>query len=205
MMLPEGASAMTIDYQLPLPSSNNESIKELRRRLRLVMRAMDEALDKLGAIERDLKILEGLAPVSPGCIIGPRTGPIVYNLDVQKRYDDSIVVSINGGDPFILGPRLAGVFQFISAGGCSSDDLIGWRSREEILKSLNNFAGHELRIGYVNSLINLLKDKLAKAGYDRDLIQTSREKGVRLALKRRNARGVKGDYAPSPSILDAAM
>ena len=196
---------MTVANPLPFPSSNNESIKELRRRLRLVMRAIDEALDKLATLERDLKILEGFVQVSPGCIIGPSMGPIVYNLDVQKRYDDSIVVSINGGDPFVLGPRLAGVFQFISTGGCSSDDLIGWRSREEILKSLNNFAGSELRIGYVNSLINLLKDKLSKAGYDRDLIQISREKGVRLALKRRKAQGVKGDYALPSSILDAAM
>ncbi len=196
---------MTVNYQLPLLSSNNESIKELRRRLRLVMRSLDELLDKIGTIERDLKILEGVAQVSPGCIIGPITGPIVYNLDIQKRYDDSIVVSINGGESFILGPRLAGVFQLISGGSCSSDDLIGWHSREEIMKSLHNFAGHELRIGYVNSLINLLKDKLTKAGYDRDLIQTSREKGVRLALKRRDVRGVKGDYALSPSILEAAM
>jgi hypothetical protein len=196
---------MTVSNPLPFPPNKNDSIKELRRRLRLVMRAIDEALDKLGAIELGLKNLESLAPAYTGCVVGPSSGPIVYNLDVQKRYDESIVVSINGGEPFILGPRLAGVFQFISEGGCSSDDLIGWRSREEILKSLPNFVGTELRIGYVNSLINLLKNKLTKAGYDRDLIQTSREKGVRLALKRRNARGVKGDYALSSSILEAAM
>ena len=70
----------------------------------------------------------------------------------------------------------------------SGKDLVGWRSREDIVKSLMNFTGKKLRISYANNLINLLKTKLKDAGYDSELIQTHREKGARLAVKRRCAR-----------------
>jgi DNA-binding response OmpR family regulator len=44
----------------------------------------------------------------------------------------------------------------------------------------------------VNNLINLLKKKLKKYGYDANLIQSHREQGYRFAVRRRNARSLKG-------------
>lgn len=187
---------MTINSQVP--SSNlyiGPTIKELRSMLRQVMGTHDDTNVKLGAIEMYLKRLEGCISVDSAGRTDPFAIPIANNLDVQTRYDDSLVVSINGGTQFILGPRLAAVFMYITVGDANcgdGDELVCWRSREAILKSLKNFAGSSLRISYVNNLIDLLRKKFKKNGYDANMIQSSREHGYRFAIRRRSVRNFKG-------------
>jgi hypothetical protein len=118
---------------------------------------------------------------------------VAHNLDIQPQPDGSAEMMIDGGRKFFLGPRLAEVFKFIaSAGkdGAGEDPLVGWRSRQEILKFLSDSTGEEFRKQYVNNMVHLLKKALRKAGYDRGLIQTNRQKGIRFALKR-GAQGLK--------------
>jgi hypothetical protein len=187
---------MMIDKHQPVMNAyDGPSLKELRSMLRQVMGAHDDTNAKLGVIEVYLKRLEGCISVQSDKKFDPYSIPIAHNLDIQTRYDDSLAVSINGGTQFILGRRLAGVFLFIAFGDADcgdGEDLVGWRSREAIMKSLKNFAGRRLRISYVNNLINLLKKKLKKYGYDANLIQSHREQGYRFAVRRRNARSLKG-------------
>jgi|CZKF01.1.fsa_nt_gi hypothetical protein len=190
---------MTIKSQEPFSHSyNGPSLKELRSMLRQVMGTHDNTNAKLGAIEIYLKRLEGFITVKSNGASDIFSTPIANNLSIQPRFDDSLAVSINGGEELILGPRLAGVFLLIASGDADcgdGDELIDWSSRDAILKSLTNFKGAKLRINYVINLVNLLKDKLEEKHYDRNLIQTHREKGYRLALKRRNARSLKGVFS----------
>jgi DNA-binding winged helix-turn-helix (wHTH) protein len=190
---------MASESQMPLSNAyNGPALKELRSMIRDVMGTLDDTNDKLGRIEKYLKDLEIFIAAQSDWIPVPPSSPIANNLSIQPRFDDSLAVSINGGEEFILGPRLAGVFVFLASGDADcgdGDELIAWRSREAILKSLTYFSGNKLRISYVNNLISLLKDKLEEKHYDRKLIQTHRKMGYRLALKRRNARSLKEDFS----------
>ena len=87
---------------------------------------------------------------------------------------------------------MAGVLRFIASGDKErggADPLVGWRSREEIRNSLARPSRKPFRVAYVNGMVNLLRKTLRKNGYDGNLIQTNKEKGVRLALKH-SARGL---------------
>jgi len=179
------ASAM----QMPLPMNDNSVlIPDARRRLRQVMSILEALIGKTEKIEIDLARMENSRVGVVGRIRTTSVVPFSYNLDIQARYDDSIAVSFDGGAKIILGPRLASVFMFlaIASGGSAGNGggtMAGWRSRSEILDYLEQSAKKKFRISYVNNVIHLLRAKLIKAGYDPRIIQTHREKGVRLAIK----------------------
>jgi hypothetical protein len=178
---------MTSEVQRQLPMINiGASIRELRRKLRLVLGILDALTDKVAEIERELAVLEGARNVGSGGLPPSSDDQIAYNLDIRTRANGSIEVVIDGGVKFSLGPRLAEVFRFLASadkerGG--NDELVGWRSRAEINKFLNNTTGKQLRACYVNNLVHLLRKALSKAHYDSNLIQSHRQKGYRLALK----------------------
>jgi hypothetical protein len=186
---------MTNEKQLPLPRNNNGAlVRDMRRRLRLALNTLDALIGKIEIIEKDLALIESSLSLDAGWIHKSGEDPVAYNLDIHSHPDGSVEVAIDSGDKFTLGPRLAEIFQFIAS--CDkeyngNDGLVGWSSREEIKDYLSKFASKQLRISYVNNLVHLLREKLYKAGYDRNLIQTHRQKGVRLAMKR-SARGVHG-------------
>jgi hypothetical protein len=162
------------------------SIRELRRKLRLVLGILDALTDKLAEIERELAVMEGSRNVGSGGPPPSGDNQIAYNLDIRTHANGSIEVAIDGGVKFSLGPRLAEVFRFLASadkerGG--NDELVGWRSREEINKFLNDSTDKQLRASYANHMAYLLKKALRKAGYECNLIQSHRQKGYRLALK----------------------
>jgi hypothetical protein len=172
---------------MPVPIINiGASIRELRRRLRLVLGILDALTDKVAEIERELAVMERARNVVPDGPPPPVDEPIAYNLEIRTRANGSIEVVIDSGEKFSLGPRLAEVFRFLSSaekqrGG--NDELVGWRSRDEINKFLNDSMGKQPRACYVNNLVHLLRMALSKAHYDSNLIQSNRQKGYRLALK----------------------
>jgi hypothetical protein len=187
---------MASNMQMPLlKSSNGSYIRDLRRRLRLALGSLDALTGKMEEIEKDLAILECTLVIDSGRIRESEESPVAYNLDIRSRHYGYIEVSLDGGKWLSLNRRLAEVFLLIATGTkeCSgSDDLVGWRSRDEIHAFIQASAKRPLRSSYVNNLINLLKNKLFKAGYARDLIQVDRQKrGIRLALKS-GARGLQG-------------
>jgi hypothetical protein len=178
---------MANEIQLALPRINlSASMRDLLHDVRVAQGSLGAQIERLERIEREMLVLMGSCPPTSGGPIGPGTVSVAYNLDMRSRPDGSVVVSIDGGGRFSLAARLAEVFRFLASGDKQrggNDDLVGWRSREEINKFLNESAGKILRASYVNNLVYLLKKALCKAGYDRSLIQTHRQKGIRLALK----------------------
>jgi hypothetical protein len=162
------------------------SIRMLVHDVRVTRANLAAQMARLDRIEYDLvSLLQTCAPFE---VKGPGGGSakVAHNLDMRHRADGSLEVAIDGGGKLLLGPRLAEVFQFLAAGGKDSsgkDPLVAWRSRDEIAKFLQAGAGKPFRKSYVNGMVHLLKEALRKAGYDRSLIQTHRQKGIRLAYK----------------------
>src|ERR1017187_9200997 len=107
---------MTCELQMQLPRINIvASIRELRRKLRLVLGILDALTDKVAEIERELAVMEGARNVGTGEPPSPGD-PIAYNLDIRTRANGSVEVTIDGGEKFSLGPRLAEVFRFLASG-----------------------------------------------------------------------------------------
>jgi hypothetical protein len=164
------------------------SRRDLLHEVRLVRTSLEAQIERLDRIECDLSVLSKIQHQSARNLVSFVTGPVAYNMDIHDRSDGSVEFAIDGGKSFSLGPRLAGVFKFLASGdkeGGGKDALAGWRSRTEILKRLEEATGRKFRRNYVNNMVYLLKETLTKAGYDRGLIQTHRQKGARLAYKRR--------------------
>ncbi len=176
------------------------SIRDALHELRLVRSCLEGQIDRLDRLERELVALLGGCADVPGVRLTPGAGQVAHNLEILPRADGSAVVAIDGGRKFVLARQLAEVFQFIATGDkdrSGIDPLVGWRSRSEILDFLAVSAGRSFHPRYVNNLVHRLKQALRKAGYDCNLIQTHRQKGVRFAFKR-GARTL-----PEASPLDA--
>ena len=197
----QGERVMAKDVPIASPRFNvAASIRDLRRELRQVLGSLEGVIGKIEQIEEALKLLEKASTGCAGISILTGASRLAYNLEILPRADGSgsVEFSIDGRSKFSLGPRLAEVFQFIASGDkdrSSADPLVGWRSRSEIIGFLQNSTGKLFRKSYVNNMVHLLRDALRTAGYDRNLIQTHKEKGVRLALKR-GGRGIQGALPP---------
>jgi hypothetical protein len=164
------------------------AIQGLRSELRQVLGVLGKVVEKIEQIEKKLKDLENASTSGPTVPIPPDAPRIVYNFEILPCANGSASfdISIDGGKSFPLGKRLGGLLGFIASGDKNrgvADPLIGWRSWEE-LTFLKDSSGKHFRKAYVNSMVNLLRDKLEGQGFSRDVIQTNEEKGVRLALKR---------------------
>jgi len=145
-----------------------ESLRDLLHDLRLVRNALEAQIERIDRLEYEIKALVR----GSGAGAGPFGGstPVAHNLMIDSQPDGSVRFAIDGGKSFTLPPRLAEVFLFLASGekGASDDDaLVGWRSRTEI----SAFQGGR-------------RKALRTALYNPKLIQTHRQKGVRLAYKR---------------------
>lgn len=163
-------------------------------RVMIMKNSLDVQAKRIDSIERELKkvieaYLNGVA--RPPELGGYNTqefamDPVAHNLIAQPRHDDSLEVTIDDGETFSVPRRLAQVFSLIVSGGkdpTGKDPLVGWRSRTEIVAFLEKNTGKRFSKRYINQMIYLLKCALREAGYNPKLIQTHRQKGVRLALK----------------------
>lgn len=162
------------------------SVRDLLHDVRLIRNSLEAQIERLERVELELSVLvssSGADPSNAGPLGG---GPMAHNLEINPLPDGSVEFAIDGGDTFSLGPRLAEVFQYLASGDkdrSGQDALVGWRSRMEIIAFLEKHARRAFRTNNVNGMVYLLKKALQKAGYDPKLIQTHRQKGVRLAYK----------------------
>lgn len=163
------------------------TVRDALHELRLVRNCLEAQIERLDRLERELAAL--LCSRRDGAqsdlIFGP--GQVAHNLEIEQRADGSAVVAIDGGRKFILARQLAEFFQFIASGGkdpSGKDPLVGWRTRTEILDFLAEAYDKGFQPRYINNLVHRLKCALRKAGYDFNLIQCHRQKGVRFAFKR---------------------
>ena len=158
-------------------------------RVELIRTSLIAQIDRIDALERELKklieaYLKGVEGLPPGDV--DTLSPVAHNLTIQPQYDDSLVVTIDAGKTFTLPQRLAQVFRYLASGDkdySGNDSFVGWRSRLEIIGFLEKHTGKTISNNYVNGMVYLLRKALRKAGYNQKLIQTHRQKGVRLAYK----------------------
>jgi hypothetical protein len=119
--------------------------------------------------------------------------PIAYEFEMEHRADGSIIFHLGNAGSVPLPPKLAQFFIFLaSEKGSSEDGLVPWKPRAEIRRWLEVQSGRAPRKGYENKLVGDLREKLDAAGMDEKLIQTHLQKGVRVALRARMARGAGG-------------
>ena len=181
------------------------SLQDLLRDVRLIRGNLTAQIDRLDRLESELVLLAACRGKEPLHIdwVTNNPGPVIHHLTIKRHRDDSIDVEIdaNSSASFHLGPRLAGVFLFLAQGdkAKSSDDaLVPWRSRNEVIKFLEDRMQRVVRPRYVSTLLHSLRQALKKAGYAPELIQSDGEKGLRLALKRQPA------LAKQPEVRRAA-
>jgi hypothetical protein len=162
------------------------SVRDLLHDVRLIRNCLEAQLERLDRIELELSQLVPCSRAAGQNAPALESGPVAHNLEIRRLPDGSVKFAIDGGSSFSLGPRLAEVFQFLASGDKNrngSDALVGWRSRMEVSAFLEKHSGKLFRTSYINGMVYLLKKALRKAGYDAKLIQTHRQKGIRLAYK----------------------
>lgn len=94
---------------------------------------------------------------------------------------------IDGGKDVALTPRLTRLVNLLRAdSGRSDDDLLGWWPLEHVAAILGKKTARTVRCETVRHWIYKLRNAFEKADYDARLVQTNRQLGVRLALKRKD-------------------
>ncbi len=169
--------------RLKLDTSIQDMLYEVRR----VRANLGAQIDRLDRMELDLTTMRGGRIAIASGQPPPAPERVAHNLEIEVRHDGYGVVSIDGGRKFVLAPQLAEVFRFIATGDRSrseKDPLVGWRTRDEIREFLADTEGRSYPRRYVNNLVHRLRQALRKAGYDLNLVQSHRQKGVRFAFKR---------------------
>jgi hypothetical protein len=165
----------------------DESIRDMLHEVRLVRACLGSQIDRLDRMELYLTTMQGGRIATGSGQPAPAPERVAHNLEIGFRHDGFGVVSIDGGRKFVLAPQLAEVFRFIATGDrgrSEKDPLVGWRSRDEIREFLADSEGRSYTQRYVNNLVHRLRQALRQAGYDLNLIQSHRQKGVRFAFKR---------------------
>jgi len=163
------------------------SVRDWLHDLRLLRNCLEAQIERLDRMELEMDALMSLHGAgSSASTVAPGAQPVALNLHIQPQPDGSARFVIDGGTSFSLAPRLAEVFQFLASGDkdrSAEDGLVGWRSRREIVLFLEKSTGKAFTTRYLNGMVYLLKKALREAGYDGRLIQTHRQKGIRLAYK----------------------
>jgi hypothetical protein len=115
----------------------------------------------------------------------------VASVRITRRSDgrDGFLVSINERAPFHLSPQLGELLRAItSPDRAASDGLVAWRSTSEIAKSLRTRDGGRVRAATVTKIVFRLRDRFHEVGENVELIQVSRRRGVRFALRLRGSK-----------------
>jgi hypothetical protein len=181
-------------------ASDDPRIGHLNHLLRVAQGAGDRQVDRFFEISRlvsDL-IKDGLD--DPTVAIGPRVGlmaQIAQTLRIEDHIDGTVWFAFDLRNEFKLAPRLADLLTYLASASAdragSTEHLVGFRSRADILAFLEETAGKKFRRQYLNNLVNLLKDALRRLD-GRILVVTDRRKGIRLLLKHG---GLKRTSAPN--------
>jgi hypothetical protein len=82
-----------------------------------------------------------------------------------------------------LAPQLGGLLDFLCSGAPANDGLVGWRNSGEVHEYIKGDSQTVNPKHYLNGLIYRLKEALADAGLDRDMIQRNKKKGMRFSAE----------------------
>jgi hypothetical protein len=175
------------------------AFRRLQARLERLARHLSDVCDEVDAAAKALEDLVGrLAGVSS---VTPRKGARrspeddrmmraeaeagAPSLDVRRLADGSGEVSVSGRRSFSLPPKLATVLELLLAPGDTADDgLLGWRTPVELAAALGKRVPGSVGARAVSRLVYKLRRCFRDAGENWRLIQTNRERGVRVAVRR---------------------
>jgi hypothetical protein len=109
----------------------------------------------------------------------------VRKLAIDRGANGRAVVLIGDDGELELPPGLADLLEILAADtGVSSDDLVGYKTVNEIALLLNNGAKKPLREHAVRERISRLRQMLRDCGINPWLVETSRDGGYRFNFKR---------------------
>lgn len=176
---------------MSMDSSDDPRFVELNKRLRQAERLTEKLFDIFLEIDEMVKTIIGDLdlPYRQKGSLGPMH--VAHNLRIAINHNGRYVFSCDLRD-FTLSAQLADALVFLSGADApetysradciDSDELVGWRTRGDILARLQKSSKRTLRPDYVNNVVGKLKKALEdKTGY---ALILSGDKGVRLALKR---------------------
>lgn len=166
-------------------------VSGVRAELRALLAALDRISARIEQIERELSDFAKALRVDAPLHDPPANGadpPVTVSYFGHVWLDNGkLKVQINGTS-FLLAHQVGEVLVFLATGSGKTDDsLASWRSRQEVAAHLQTKSKTTIRVGYVNTLIDRLRNALRDAGLDQRLIQSNRREGVRLAVKRLGA------------------
>ena len=181
---------MASGYIQPAPHfSDDATYRCWRHEIQLMLGSFEAQLSRLERLDLEMKTYFAARQAGSGNFGSLRVSepdPVVCHMHIQKHVDGRATISLDGGTPFVLAPQLAEVFVFLASGEPESgrkDQLVGWRSRDQILQFLEQKENRSFHPRYINNLVHRLKEALEEAGYSRALLQTHKHKGVRLSYK----------------------
>jgi hypothetical protein len=176
---------MTNNSQGESPRKTRETEKIVKQKLRRIIARLEEISTEVMQLELTMLKLFGYLGITPTW-----SSTVAYELSLDTLKRGRVEVTIDGGQPFTLGPQEAKVFLFLATGKqdpTGAEALVGYRSRRSVLEHLEGSNKRRNNKPYPpdfpNKLVCKLRTKLKKAGYDPGLIQTHDELGIRLAYK----------------------
>jgi hypothetical protein len=174
------------------------AFRRLQAQLERLARRLSDMCDEVDAAAKALEDLVGrLAGVSSVTPRSARRSPEddrmmraeaeagAPSLEVHRLADGTGEVSVSGRRSFSLPPKLATVLELLLAPGDTADDgLLGWRTPVELAAALGKRAPGSVGARAVSRLVYKLRRCFRDAGENSRLIQTNRERGVRVAVRR---------------------
>lgn len=170
------------------------SLGGMTRRLKRISEDCDEMLDLVDKVKRGIGHI-GQAPRprrrKPRSTKSGGQPPPTQNfqLDPIRR-----LASFDGDKRVVLTPRLSGLISILAAdeGETTGDEIVGFKSVDRITQFMKKHGSSDFKRTSVPQLLTRLRDALDKAGIDVGLIESSRQRGVRLRRIKPHASGLRG-------------
>jgi len=170
-----------------------DAVRSLRRELRLIERQLGALSDRVSDLNFWLQGLEARwrgqqLPLPPA-----RARVHGYAVASSFKWLGGGTCEIDGVR-ITLGHLKACLLRILAMEqGCGPDDLVGWKSNQEIRRWLDKLTGTPSTPHGLAQLVYQLRNEMAKAGLAPSLIQSHSRLGRRLALRRPS--GAPGDSA----------
>ncbi len=168
----------------------HEKERQLGKRIRTDLVALVNVFIASRSNPDILKILTMSDSPTPGAGLAQAieiiAGEGVMTLEIVPRMDGSSEVSVDGEEPFTLSREPAALLRILSMdSGEKPDHLVGWKSRDEVLRLLEAQIGVRLNAHALANLVHRLKQELAtKGGLLPKLVASDRHLGLRFNLRR---------------------
>jgi hypothetical protein len=168
-----------------------EEVERLAKDLRRGLARTEALLWELYTMERALAEKDGPAPKRRASRLGaepPGPAPTAHDCQYTVQEGGGGAVTFDNAKRVTLPPALAELIAIlISSADESPDELVAWKSLDRVGELMQKRLGRAFSAHAISQLVWRLRGKLAEAGLDPRLVESSTASGVRLRLKRRAA------------------